>query len=70
MYYEETVKMNSLLLKWNQKWFFLDQPCPMSTRRHVENWINMKKMSTETAGYKFWSKIELVQNSNNIYVIS
>ena len=42
----------------------------MPTRRHVENWINMKKMSTETAGYKFWSKIELVQNSNNIDVIS
>ena len=42
----------------------------MPTRRHVENWINMKKMSTETAGYKFWSKIELVQNSNKIDVIS
>ena len=29
-----------------------------------------EKMSTETAVYKFWSKIELVQNSNNIDVIS
>ena len=30
----------------------------------------MKKMSTETAGNEFWSKIELIQNSNKIDAIS
>ena len=36
----------------------------------MENWIKMKKWSTEIAGYKVWSKIKLVQNSNKIDAIS